>query len=113
MAKKKITLKLELEVIVDDETYPPGQRSNEDIRQQELENWPEWILDMVNNTMEGTADESVFKTEEVIVTDYPAPKIPYGGTKECWAKERYYGDPIDCGDEPGGDDIRYDAEPGD
>lgn len=92
MAKKKIVLSVEVEMIIDEENYPPGQRSNADIEKLELYNWPEWIL------------EAPIVSEKVTVTDYPAPAINA-------ARERYYGDAIDC--EPGGDDIRYDAEPGD
>jgi hypothetical protein len=57
--KKKIVLNVEVEMIIDEEAYPPGQRSNEEIEKLELENWPQWIL------------ETDIKKETVTVTDYP------------------------------------------
>jgi hypothetical protein len=67
MAKKKVVLKLEVEVIIDDESYPHDQRSNEEIEKFELENWPQWILE----------DIGTIKKETVTVTDFYPEKLKW------------------------------------
>ena len=47
MAKKIVRVTVVAEVEVDTDSYPEGQRSDEDIRALELSNWPEWICDII------------------------------------------------------------------
>lgn len=48
MAKKIVRLTVVVETEVDIDNYPEGQRSDEDIKTLELNNWPEWILDITS-----------------------------------------------------------------
>jgi hypothetical protein len=47
MAKKIVRVTIVAEIEVDLDSYPEGQRSDEDIKFLELNNWPEWICDIL------------------------------------------------------------------